>query len=415
MSAAEHDILIVGGGMVGLTCATLLAQYGEDAARSFSIGIVETSPPAPVPPNADTELRVSALSRASRTILQFSGIWPTIAATRISPYRRMCVWQADGAAGSARSISFDAAELGEPDLGYIVENGVIRRAAWERVNAMPSVSLHLGSAPAALHEEADALELVLENGERLRTRLLIGADGARSWVRQALGVASRERDYGQRAIVAHVESQRSHRETAWQRFIAGGPVALLPLDDGRSSVVWSCPDATAAELMAAEKRIFDQRLTLATDQVLGSLTTTTERADFPLSLAYAERYTGRRYALIGDAAHRVHPLAGQGANLGLLDAAALAETLAAQQTSLVIDPGDPVILRRYERWRKGDNLVTMGVLDGLHRLFGAGWVPAARLGGLGLGIVDRLAPVKRRLALYAMGDSGDLPMAARAS
>ena len=415
MSTAEHDILIVGGGMVGLTCATLLAQYGEDTGRSFSIGIVETSPPAPVPPNADIELRVSALSRISRTILQFSGIWPAIAATRISPYRRMCVWQADGAAGSARSISFDAAELGEPDLGYIVENGVIRRAAWERVNAMHSVSLHLGSAPAALHEETDALELILENGQRLRTRLLVGADGARSWVRQALGVTSREREYGQRAIVAHVESQRSHRETAWQRFIAGGPVALLPLDDRRSSVVWSCPDATAAELMAADKRIFDQRLTLATDQVLGSLTTTTERADFPLSLAYAQRYTGRRYALIGDAAHRVHPLAGQGANLGLLDAAALAETLAVQQASPVIDPGDPVILRRYERWRKGDNLLTMGVLDGLHRLFGAGWVPAARLGGLGLGIVDRLAPVKRRLALYAMGDSGDLPMAARVS
>jgi len=401
--------------MVGLTCATLLAQYGEDTARSFSIGIVETSPPAPVPPNADIELRVSALSRISRTILQFSGIWPAIAATRISPYRRMCVWQADGAAGSARSISFDAAELGEPDLGCIVENGVIRRAAWERVNAMHSVSLHLGSAPAALHEETDALELILENGQRLRTRLLVGADGARSWVRQALGVTSREREYGQRAIVAHVESQRSHRETAWQRFIAGGPVALLPLDDGRSSVVWSCPDATAAELMAADKKIFDQRLTLATDQVLGSLTTTTERADFPLSLAYAQRYTGRRYALIGDAAHRVHPLAGQGANLGLLDAAALAETLAVQQASPVIDPGDPVILRRYERWRKGDNLLTMGVLDGLHRLFGAGWVPAARLGGLGLGIVDRLAPVKRRLALHAMGDSGDLPMAARVS
>jgi 2-octaprenylphenol hydroxylase len=415
VSTAEHDILIVGGGMVGLTCATLLAQYGEDTARSFSIGIVETSPPAPVPPNADIELRVSALSRISRTILQFSGIWPAIAATRISPYRRMCVWQADGAAGSARSISFDAAELGEPDLGCIVENGVIRRAAWERVNAMHSVSLHLGSAPAALHEETDALELILENGQRLRTRLLVGADGARSWVRQALGVTSREREYGQRAIVAHVESQRSHRETAWQRFIAGGPVALLPLDDGRSSVVWSCPDATAAELMAADKKIFDQRLTLATDQVLGSLTTTTERADFPLSLAYAQRYTGRRYALIGDAAHRVHPLAGQGANLGLLDAAALAETLAVQQASPVIDPGDPVILRRYERWRKGDNLLTMGVLDGLHRLFGAGWVPAARLGGLGLGIVDRLAPVKRRLALYAMGDSGDLPMAARVS
>ena len=415
MSTAKHDILIVGGGMVGLTCATLLAQYGEDTGRSFSIGIVETSPPAPVPPNADIELRVSALSRISRTILQFSGIWPAIAATRISPYRRMCVWQADGAAGSARSISFDAAELGEPDLGYIVENGVIRRAAWERVNAMHSVSLHLGSAPAALHEETDALELILENGQRLRTRLLVGADGARSWVRQALGVTSREREYGQRAIVAHVESQRSHRETAWQRFIAGGPVALLPLDEGRSSVVWSCPDATAAELMAADKRIFDQRLTLATDQVLGSLTTTTERADFPLSLAYAQRYTGRRYALIGDAAHRVHPLAGQGANLGLLDAAALAETLAVQQASPVIDPGDPVILRRYERWRKGDNLLTMGVLDGLHRLFGAGWVPAARLGGLGLGIVDRLAPVKRRLALYAMGDSGDLPMAARVS
>ena len=263
------------------------------------------------------------------------------------------------------------------------------------------------------HEETDALVVILENGQRLRTRLLVGADGVRSWVRQTLGVRIREREYGQRAIVAHVESERSHQETAWQRFIPGGPVALLPLDDGRSSVVWSCPNATATELMAADKKIFDQRLTLATDQILGSLAATTALIDFPLKFAHAERYTGRRYALIGDAAHRVHPLAGQGANLGLLDAAALAETLTAQQQSLAADPGDPLILRRYERWRKGDNLLTMGMLDLLHQLFGGAWVPAARLGGLGLGIVNRLAPVKRRLALHAIGRSGDLPAVAR--
>ena len=399
--------------MVGLTCAALLTQLGVEAGRAFSIGIVETAPPVPVPSSVDIELRVSALSPASRTVLQFSGIWPTIVGTRISPYRRMCVWQADGAAGTARSISFDAAELGEPDLGHIVENGVIRRAAWERVNALHNVTLYLTSPPAALHEETDALVVILENGQRLRTRLLVGADGVRSWVRQALGVRTREREYGQRAIVAHVESERSHRETAWQRFIPGGPVALLPLDDGRSSVVWSCSNATATELMAADKKIFDQRLTLATDQILGSLAATTALADFPLKFAHAERYTGRRYALIGDAAHRVHPLAGQGANLGLLDAAALAETLTAQQQSLAADPGDPLILRRYERWRKGDNLLTMGMLDLLHQLFGGAWVPAARLGGLGLGIVNRLAPVKRRLALHAIGRSGDLPAVAR--
>ena len=399
--------------MVGLTCAALLTQLGVEVGRAFSIGIVETAPPIPVPSSVDIELRVSALSPASRTVLQFSGIWPTIVGTRISPYRRMCVWQADGAAGTARSISFDAAELGEPDLGHIVENGVIRRAAWERVNALHNVTLYLASPPAAMHEETDALVVILENGQRLRTRLLVGADGVRSWVRQALGVRIREREYGQRAIVAHVESERSHRETARQRFIPGGPVALLPLDDGRSSVVWSCPNATATELMAVDKKIFDQRLTLATDQILGSLAATTALADFPLKFAHAERYTGRRYALIGDAAHRVHPLAGQGANLGLLDAAALAETLTAQQQSLAADPGDPLILRRYERWRKGDNLLTMGMLGLLHQLFGGAWVPAARLGGLGLGIVNRLAPVKRRLALHAIGRSGDLPAVAR--
>jgi ubiquinone biosynthesis UbiH/UbiF/VisC/COQ6 family hydroxylase len=200
-----------------------------------------------------------------------------------------------------------------------------------------------------------------------------------------------------------VKTEHDHAETAWQCFLSGGPVALLPLADGRSSLVWSCPDELAAELLAMDDAAFAERLGAAVDHVLGNLEVMTPRLSFPLGSGYAPHYSGRRYALIGDAAHRVHPLAGQGVNLGLLDAACLVDELSQHMGLPVADPGDPRVLRRYERGRKGDNLLTLGTMDVLNRLFGG---PAADIAGFALGVIDRSGPLKSSLARYAMKHGG---------
>ena len=409
-TAVDFEVAIVGGGIVGLAFARLLAAELEQAGNPQRIALLETQPPKVVPVDADIDLRVSAIAPASRAILKNMGVWDRLPATHVSAYERMCVWQAAGTAGGARSIAFDAADFGGAFLGHIVENRAMRFAAWEQVAELASVSVISGQKPVSLVEQNDHCSVTLENSGSLRARLVVGADSSRSWVREQLGVSFRERLYDQSAVVAHIASEQSHAATAWQRFLPGGPVALLPLADGRSSLVWSCPGEQAKELLALDIAEFNVQLADALDHVLGSLECTSERVSFPLGTGHAAQYTGRRFALIGDAAHRVHPLAGQGVNLGLLDAAVLAEELVAHFSRPAADPGDPLILRRYERARKGDNLVTLKTMDVINRLFTG---PAGELGGLGLGVVDKLPAVKARFADYAMGRGRSLPGAAR--
>jgi len=410
LTARSFDIVINGGGLVGLAFALLLDRGLARGGPPLSIAVLDRQ--APVVPD-ETGLRVSALSPASCRVFECCGAWSRLPAERIGVYRRMRVWHGDDGPDGSHAICFDAAEQGLPELGFIAENDLLRAVLWAAADESPRITLLAGVTATGLEPGPDAVGIDLAGGGRVRTRLLVGADGAESWVRRQAGIEVDARDCGQRAIVVHVASEQPHGNTAWQRFLDSGPVALLPLADGRSSVVWSLCDDRAGTLLAAADDTFGAELTAATGDVLGALTPTTARAAFPLSMFHAPNYVGPRWALIGDAAHRVHPLAGQGVNLGLLDAAVLADCLAAAAMSRWSDPGDRRALRRYERRRKGDNLLTLGLMDGLHRLFTDRRPFVAGVAGLGMGLIGRSALLRHRLAAHATGGDSDTRPAAR--
>jgi 2-octaprenylphenol hydroxylase len=265
---------------------------------------------------------------------------------------------------------------------------------------------------AALSPGADAIRVATTDGREYRAGLAVGADGAESAVRTQAGIDVRATDYGQRAVVAHLRTERPHADTAWQRFLDTGPLALLPLADGRVSLVWSTTPEMAAELVQCDEARFAERVTAASAGVLGRLEAATPRASFPLRLLHARRYAASRVALVGDAAHTVHPLAGQGINLAFMDAAALTDVLGAALEA-GDDPGELRVLRRYERWRKAEALPAILLLDGLQRLFSGGDALKSRLRRGGLGLVQSARPVKRLLMQRALGIAGDVPASVR--
>jgi 2-octaprenylphenol hydroxylase len=388
--------LVAGAGVVGLATAALLAT-GRCADR-LRVHVLDARAPPPWRAE-DVDLRVYALSRASQQLLESVGAWRSIAARRACAYRRMHVWE--GSDPSEGALEFDSADIAEPDLGHIVEDGLIRTALADVLKAARNAEVTTGAAVESLETETHSAVVRLAGGRTLRGTLLVAADGSDSAVRRLLALPVAAHSYGQTALVTHVASTKPHRETAWQRFLPGGPLAFLPLVDGRSSVVWSLPSQRAAELIAAAPDEFVAALTSASAGVLGELTSCSARAGFPLQALHALRYCAPRAALVGDAAHTVHPLAGQGMNLGLLDAAALARVV---EDALLAgeDAGDLKVLRRYERERKGGNLEMLLALDALHRLFALpGW--AAPLRGAALSAVDRSQVAKRFFMRRALG------------
>jgi len=317
----------------------------------------------------------------------------------------MCVWDASGEPQGAGSLTFDCAEIDEPNLGFIVEGRALQERCLHTAGAAGAVVIEAGVQEATVSDTAARIRL--NDGRDLRAGLLIAADGTESKTRELLGIDTAGHAYHQDALVAHVRTGKSHQNTAWQRFLATGPLAFLPLPDGRSSIVWSAARAEAVRLAKLDAAAFDAALEAASGGVLGDLELTTRVASFPLKLQYAVDYVRPRAVLLGDAAHVVHPLAGQGLNLGLLDCATLADVLSAAGDPRLL--GDYRLLRRYERWRKSENLLAVTAMDGLERLFSNANPALVRLRTAGLGAVGKLPFIKRQFAQRALGLVGDVP------
>ena len=405
------DVLIVGGGLVGAGLACLIATSTRGSA--LRILVLDAQRPALLNTDKDpADMRVSAISRCSQDILSAADVWHGLAEKRLAPYRDMRVWDASGSADDANALHFSAADIGEPNLGHIIENRHIQNVLIARLDALENVEYRAPCRLEGLDLHSNSARAILDTGDTVTATLVIGADGARSHSRNLAGIEVKGRDYEQSAVVTHVNCEHSHENTAWQRFLSTGPLALLPLFDDRCSVVWSVGTDEAARLVKLSDKDLSREITVHSGGVLGALEITAPKLSFPLHLQFTSDYCLSRFALVGDAAHAVHPLAGQGVNLGFLDAACLSEVID-DALARHEDIGDRRVLRRYERWRKGENLMTMAALDGLQRLFGApqrGW---AELRKFGMGWVNRLTPVKSTLIRRAMGITGDLPRRVR--
>jgi 2-octaprenylphenol hydroxylase len=380
---SQFKIIIVGAGITGLTLAALLAKGRH--ADVLGITVIDAAKRPQFLPEDGVSLRVSAIANGSAELLDSVAAWSIIKQARVSPYESMRVWDESDAPDGDATLRFDAAEFAVPQLGYIVENVLIQDALLKVLDEC-DVSLQFETKIESL-PEAD---------------LVIGADGARSYVRELAGIKTNQWPYEQTAVVTHLRTEVDHNATARQRFLRDGPLGMLPLSDGRISVVWSTTPDIAQQALGASDEELGRMLTDASDGVMGKLTVAGPKGAFPLCAQHAEDYVQQGIALVGDAAHAIHPLAGQGANLGLQDTAELARVIDAAIDGGLY-PGDRRVLRRYERSRKGANLTMMHFMTGLNRLFTTDSKVLEEIRQAGMRLFNRSGPVRERAVKFALG------------
>jgi 2-octaprenyl-6-methoxyphenol hydroxylase len=404
-TAREADILVIGGGLVGLTLATAFGRAG------LSVLVVDRE--TPVKAAADTfDGRGSAIAWGSSQVLRGIGVWSGLEA-HAEAIREIRV--SDGA--SLLFLHYDHRELGSQPLGYIVENRFIRRALYTAIAKTPAVTLLAPDNVTTLERLAMHVEARLQSGGVARARVAIAADGRTSPTRTAAGIGVTQWRYDQTGIVCSIAHERPHHGIAHERFLPAGPFAVLPLPDAedgthRASLVWTERADLAPAMMKLHDDQFAAEIALRFGDTLGAIRVAGPRWAYPLGLLQAETYIARRLALAGDAAHAIHPIAGQGLNLGLRDIAALAECIV-DAHRLGLDIGAAHVLERYQRWRRFDNIALMAVTDGLNRLFSTDVAPVRLVRDIGLAIVNTLPPLKRFFMRDAMGMVGDLPRLTR--
>lgn len=399
--AHHFDIIIIGSGIVGATAALALAKN-----PAWRIAIIDAKNIAFDWQSEKYDFRVSALSLAAKTIFQNLNVWDNMLAKRVSAYTHMHVWDATGVG----KLDFDCRDVNENALGYIVEDQVTRVSLYEALQLHSNVEFVFPVELTELTEKQNGVELSASDGRNFSAHLLIAADGASSWVRSQLRIPFTLHDYHHTAIVTTVKTEKPHQATARQRFIATGPLAFLPLDDARtSSIVWSTTPDHAAELLQHDDEMFKQKISEAFAYHLGEVMSVEKRYHFPLYMRHVKQYVKANIALIGDAAHTLHPLAGQGVNLGLFDAVALSEVVSTASKKNR-DYASFATLRRYERWRKSDVLAMLLMVDGLKKLFVNENSAIQSLRNTAVSFVNQQRWLKQFFANYAMGKRGDLPV-----
>ena len=401
-NAPQYDIIIVGAGMVGAAAACLLAQSNTTKkVAPLKIALIETSVARPFDAG-HFDPRVAAITEKSRQILADCGVWQAIENLRVSPYLAMNVWDAE----STGRIRFDCHDIHLPNLGHIVESSAIVDMLLDKIQSLETVDFICPATICKYQKDQDMITVEMDDGRRISGSLLIGADGGNSKVRDHFNFDCKQWDYQHEAIVATIKTTKPNQQTAWQRFIPTGPLALLPLNNlgdlHHSSIVWSQQPSIAEDLMALDDKQFCDEIGRASEHCLGEVTSVSRRYKFTLRQNHAVDYVLPRVALVGDAAHTIHPLAGQGVNLGFADVAALAEEIArARMRDIGI--GDESILKRYQRQRKPENLVTMAVMEGFKNLFSADQLPLRLLRSLGMSQLDKMMPLKKEIIKRAMG------------